>query len=211
MSRYWKYPDAGPGREGLSTTEFAEHLVSEVEESVRLRLMSDVPLGVMLSGGLDSSFIASLMARNMTESLKTFSVGFAEAGDANELSDAREMASILGADHHELELSMAETVRRSTGSRLASGRTDRRPVPRGVPASVATRRSACHRRPIGSGRGRTAWRLRRTIGLRRLRGLASGAEALEDARDCRGPARTGWILVRFRPLLRRILLLVYWL
>src|ERR687895_1077506 len=69
--------------------------------------MSDVPLGAMLSGGLDSSLIVGLMARNMSEPVKTFSIGFAEAGQDNELADARLVAGAFGAEHHELELSFA--------------------------------------------------------------------------------------------------------
>jgi asparagine synthase (glutamine-hydrolysing) len=108
IERYWTPPVHSPSSAAYTADEYAQRLLAELEESVRLRLMSDVPLGAMLSGGLDSSLVTALMARNMTEPVKTFSVGFAEAGDANELADAKLVASALGADHHELELSFAE-------------------------------------------------------------------------------------------------------
>ena len=73
----------------LRDEEYAEGLLEVLEDAVRLRLMSDVPLGAMLSGGLDSSLIVALMARNMSEPVKTFSVGFAEDGELSELADAR--------------------------------------------------------------------------------------------------------------------------
>ena len=72
--------------------------------------MSDVPLGAMLSGGLDSSLIVALMARHMSEPVKTFAVGFAGAGETNELADARYVSNVLGTDHHELELSLEDRV-----------------------------------------------------------------------------------------------------
>ena len=106
--RYWTYPQPTLERRGPSEHEVAEELLRRLEESVVLRLMSDVPLGAMLSGGLDSSLIVALMARNMGEPVKTFSVGFREAGSGNELGDARLVSRHLGTDHHELELSFAE-------------------------------------------------------------------------------------------------------
>jgi asparagine synthase (glutamine-hydrolysing) len=107
VERYWSYPHPSPV-DGVSEDELAAQLLEELEESVRLRLMSDVPLGVMLSGGLDSSLIVALMARNMSEPVKTFSVGFREDERGNELADARRVASAFGAEHHELELSFRD-------------------------------------------------------------------------------------------------------
>ena len=71
-------------------------------------MVSDVPLGVMLSGGLDSSLIAALMAERSNRPVQTFSIGFAEDGDANELPDARRVAEQIGTDHHELLTSAAD-------------------------------------------------------------------------------------------------------
>jgi asparagine synthase (glutamine-hydrolysing) len=101
---YWSFPAPDPD-DGLGRLDAASASVLELlEESVRLRLMSDVPLGAMLSGGLDSSLIVALMARNMSEPVQTFAVGFSDAGQLNELSDARRVAEAFGTDHHELEL-----------------------------------------------------------------------------------------------------------
>jgi asparagine synthase (glutamine-hydrolysing) len=72
-----------------------------LEESVRLRLMSDVPLGMFLSGGIDSSAIAALMARMIDRPLQTFSVAFKDRA-FNELEYAREVARAIGADSHEI-------------------------------------------------------------------------------------------------------------
>jgi len=72
-------------------------------ESVRLRLMSDVPLGMFLSGGIDSSAIAAVMSQLVDEPIKTFSVGFAEQ-EANEFSFARQVAQKFNTDHHEITI-----------------------------------------------------------------------------------------------------------
>jgi asparagine synthase (glutamine-hydrolysing) len=105
--RYWRYPEARIV-EARSAAEWGEGLLAKLDESVRLRLMSDVPLGAMLSGGLDSSLVVALMARHTTGPVQTFSVGFREAGPENELADARDVASQFGAEHHELELSFGD-------------------------------------------------------------------------------------------------------
>jgi asparagine synthase (glutamine-hydrolysing) len=107
LERYWHYPRPEPDLKA-SADELGEGLIERLEEAVRLRLMSDVPLGAMLSGGLDSTLIVALMARNMSEPVKTFSVGFVEDGQDSELPDARLVAEAFGTDHHELELSYAQ-------------------------------------------------------------------------------------------------------
>lgn len=74
-------------------------------ESLRLRLVSDVPLGVLLSGGVDSTTLAALAARELAQPVETFSVGFAEAG-YSELPAARRVAEHLGARHHEATVTL---------------------------------------------------------------------------------------------------------
>lgn len=106
--QYWEYPlVAGPSRDS-DVREHAERLLEALRESVRCRLMADVPLGAMLSGGLDSSLIVGLMAEQMGEPVKTFAVGFAGSPES-ELADAREVASRFGTDHYELEIDGAVT------------------------------------------------------------------------------------------------------
>jgi asparagine synthase (glutamine-hydrolysing) len=104
LERWWDYPVPAAEADSPSADEWAEIVLDKLDESVRLRLMSDVPLGAMLSGGLDSSLIVALMARHMTEPLETFAVGF--AGEDSEIPDARRVADALGANHHELEVEL---------------------------------------------------------------------------------------------------------
>jgi asparagine synthase (glutamine-hydrolysing) len=104
---YWEFPAPAPDR--TLTKADAVTLVGEaLDVAVRDRLMSDVPLGAMLSGGLDSTLVVAMMARASSEPVKTFSVGFVESGPENELEVARRVAAAYGTDHHELELSMQD-------------------------------------------------------------------------------------------------------
>jgi asparagine synthase (glutamine-hydrolysing) len=84
--------------------EAAAHLRELLADSVRMRLVSDVPLGVLLSGGVDSSTVAAMAVRASSDAVKTFSISFAESS-FDESSYARAVAKFLGTDHHEERLS----------------------------------------------------------------------------------------------------------
>jgi asparagine synthase (glutamine-hydrolysing) len=97
--QYWDLEAAGPYR---GTFENAlEEFRALAAESVRLRLVADVPLGAFLSGGLDSSTIVALMSEQTREPVKTFTVGYANQPESSELAYARRVARHFGTDHHE--------------------------------------------------------------------------------------------------------------
>jgi asparagine synthase (glutamine-hydrolysing) len=96
VRRYWDLPLRAAT--GVARTS-SEQLLMMLEQSVVQRMISDVPIGAFLSGGLDSSVITALMARR-THHVRTFSIGFVP-GDENELAWARRMAESCGALHHE--------------------------------------------------------------------------------------------------------------
>jgi asparagine synthase (glutamine-hydrolysing) len=101
IHRYWDVP-AGPSRrEHVPRRDDRHRFRALLEESIRLRLMGDVPLGVFLSGGLDSSAIAGLAASRMSGPLQTFSVAFADRA-FSELAYSRVMAHAIGAVNHEV-------------------------------------------------------------------------------------------------------------
>ncbi|MCA1578474.1 MAG: asparagine synthase (glutamine-hydrolyzing) [Acidobacteria bacterium] len=103
VERYWRlsYETKQPVP---SEQEAADQLRELMADAVRMRLVSDVPLGVLLSGGVDSSTIAALAVRASSEAVKTFSISFAEAS-FDESAYARGVAKFLGTDHHEERLS----------------------------------------------------------------------------------------------------------
>jgi asparagine synthase (glutamine-hydrolysing) len=105
MVRYWSppLPDPEAPEEPAADDSIWRSFMPLLEQSARLRLRSDVPVGVFLSGGLDSSVVAALAARNSREPLKSFTVVFEESG-YDESAPARETAAALGMDHQEIRV-----------------------------------------------------------------------------------------------------------
>ncbi len=101
--RYWRLP-AGIDR-SLSEAEWRERVRARIEESVRMQMVSDVPIGAFLSGGVDSSAVVGLMARHSDQPIRTYAIGF-EGGEAealyNELPYARQVSRLFGTEHHEI-------------------------------------------------------------------------------------------------------------
>jgi asparagine synthase (glutamine-hydrolysing) len=109
IEKYWDLPfdaDAGEDDDGArsprrSDADYIAEWSELFHQSVKMRLMADVPLGMFLSGGIDSSAIAAAMSGMVSEPIKTFSVAFQER-EANELEYARLVAKAFKTDHHEV-------------------------------------------------------------------------------------------------------------
>ncbi len=107
VKQYWSLPPAEPLK--IGEEEIKRQLRELLEDSVRLRMIADVPVGAFLSGGIDSSAVVALMTRISGERLRTFSIGFgAEGRDLDERSDARVLADIYGTEHSEVIVSGRE-------------------------------------------------------------------------------------------------------
>ncbi len=108
IESYWDVPTSGEHRQDSgcrSDQDWIRETRRRLEETVRMRLMSDVPLGMFLSGGIDSGAMAALIKRMADGPVKTFSVGYREA-QYSELSLAAETARTIGTDHHEIQIGM---------------------------------------------------------------------------------------------------------
>ncbi len=97
--KYWDVLNLETQSNVITQNQAEQELERLLEESVKLRLVSDVPLGVLLSGGIDSSSLVALMRKNTTSSIKTFSVGFGEKSD--ELKYARVVSKAFNTEHRE--------------------------------------------------------------------------------------------------------------
>ncbi|WP_333841913.1 asparagine synthase (glutamine-hydrolyzing) [Pelomicrobium sp.] len=101
--RYWRIPQEVD--RGMSEAEWVAAVREQMERSVRMQMVSDVPIGAFLSGGLDSSAVVGYMSRAASAPVKTYSIGFeGSAADDyyNELPHARRVARLFGTDHHEI-------------------------------------------------------------------------------------------------------------
>jgi asparagine synthase (glutamine-hydrolysing) len=109
ISRYWDAIASQPDRT-LTEQDTVAEIYRLLEEAVRKRMMSDVPFGVFLSGGVDSTSIVALLSGMMSEPVRTFTVGFKDSPDYNELEEARWVAREYGADHHEVVIDQQDLL-----------------------------------------------------------------------------------------------------
>jgi asparagine synthase (glutamine-hydrolysing) len=116
---YWKV-DIGKGRAGLGITEedWREQVLEAVDTAAQRRLVADVPVGVLLSGGLDSSLLVALLARRGKKDIKTFSIGFESvggvAGDEFKYSDL--IAQRFGTEHHRIQVGAQDLLEALPGT-----------------------------------------------------------------------------------------------
>ncbi|WP_374482987.1 asparagine synthase (glutamine-hydrolyzing) [Zoogloea sp.] len=101
--RYWRLPSVI--ERSVSEAEWIARVKARLEESVRMQMVSDVPIGAFLSGGVDSSAVVGFMARHSEQPIRTYAIGF-EGGVAeslyNELPYARQVSKLFGTEHHEI-------------------------------------------------------------------------------------------------------------
>jgi len=101
--RYWRLP--ATIKQGLTERDWTDRVRAQMEESVRMQMVSDVPIGAFLSGGVDSSAVVGFMARHSQQPIRTYAIGF-DGGEAealyNELPYARRVAELFGTQHREI-------------------------------------------------------------------------------------------------------------
>jgi asparagine synthase (glutamine-hydrolysing) len=107
LTRYWRLK---PGNAKGTFADWTVQLREKLEESVRMRMLSDVPVGALLSGGLDSSAIVALMAKVSKDPVLTFTVAFDTPGGRADTESARQVAKEFGTIHHELRVGENEAM-----------------------------------------------------------------------------------------------------
>jgi asparagine synthase (glutamine-hydrolysing) len=110
LRRYWT-PPVTHAKGGVPAAELVSETRRLLERSVAARMIADVPLGVLLSGGVDSTLVAAIAAAASSSRLKTFTVGY-DTGAVNELEPARRAATALGSDHHQVVLRSSDVAAR---------------------------------------------------------------------------------------------------
>lgn len=112
QERYWDVLDNLVSLDGLSEADIADMVLEELREAVKLRKVSDVPVGVFLSGGIDSSTNTALFSEGEGAPVKTFSIGYDGDYDSyqNELHYAKLMAESVGADYYERRLTIDDLI-----------------------------------------------------------------------------------------------------
>jgi asparagine synthase (glutamine-hydrolysing) len=100
ISKYWDLQSIKPGNLNESDEQVLEKANSLLLENCKLRMVSDVPVGVFLSGGIDSSLVTAILSKDLGYQLNTFSIGF-DHKDFDESTHAKKIAEYLGTDHHE--------------------------------------------------------------------------------------------------------------
>lgn len=132
-TRQWAYfrpADCESNAASYDGTDPIGDFLKELDEAVRIRMVSDVPFGAFLSGGIDSSAVVGLMSRHSEHPVKTFSVGFAES-DYSELEYAKTIAAQFETDHHELMIRQADLIE------YLSSLVGYRDAPVGEPSDIA--------------------------------------------------------------------------
>ena len=147
--RYWS-PPVEDGAPGAGLAEAAADLRDRLREVVRIHLMSDVPVGIFLSGGLDSSGLLGLMASMADAPVRSFSVGFSEV-EANELPYARLAAESAGAEHRDISVSARQFF--AALPRLVWHEDEPIAFPSSVPLYFVSRLAAEHVKVVLTGEG----------------------------------------------------------
>ena len=108
VKQYWDaLPSQAPAA-NVTERDHEENILRLLRDSIRKRMMADVPFGVFLSGGVDSSANVALMSELMTQPVRTFTVGFDDCEELNELDSARAISKRFGTDHHEVMIGRQE-------------------------------------------------------------------------------------------------------
>ncbi|MDP8922911.1 MAG: asparagine synthase (glutamine-hydrolyzing) [Chloroflexota bacterium] len=152
LRRYWRLPTGATST--LSRAEAVERTREIFEESVRIRLRSDVPVGVFLSGGIDSGLVTAAASRASAEPLQSFSIGFADAR-FNELPLARLVAERYGTRHTEILVDLAAEVRDPEAllGRLVGAYDQPFADSSAIPSTIVSREARKHLKVILNGDG----------------------------------------------------------